>query len=153
MHILALSLLALTASQGKDAVELDDVPPEVIATAVSHAAGLTFTEAERETRNGVVYFDLEGTDSTGAEWELDIMQTEDGWQVVEVQRDIDMADVPADVQASLKDNAADFAPVRIIESTQNDGQIVYEFFDADAGKREVLWDGETASFLEEEWEH
>ena len=153
MSILLASLSLFALNPDKADVELSDVPEAVIGVAKSVRPDVTFTEAERETRNGVIYYDLEGEDSAGHEWELDIMQTDDGWEVVEIQRDIDAKTAPAPVLAALKEMAPDFAVTRTIESTQTDGRIVYEFFDADGGKREVLWDGEAAEFLEEEWEH
>jgi hypothetical protein len=50
-----------------------------------------------------------------------------------------------------------WAPVRIIESDQNDGVVIYEFFGADAAgddiKVEVKWEHRRAEVLQDEWLH
>ena len=53
-------------------------------------------------------------------------QTGETWTVVEVQRDIAWAEAPA----SVRQAAGQVEPVRVIESRQTDGAIVYELFAA-----------------------
>ncbi|WOI52402.1 hypothetical protein [Parvularcula sp. LCG005] len=142
-----------TPGVSKDSVDISDVPPAVMETATAFRDDINFSEAERETRNGVIYYDLEGLGADGQEWELDIMQDGDSWAVVEMQRDIAESELPPAVMTALRENAPDFVTARIIESTQTDRRIVFEFFDADSHKHEVLWDGAEASYLTEEWVH
>lgn len=138
-------------------VAIDDVPPAVLKAARDRRPDLQFTAAEKELRNGRVYFDVEGTDETGAEIELDIMQDGEAWTVVEIQRDIALEAAPEPVRKALARNAPGVAPDRVIESDQGDGVIIYEFFDRAANgeesKYEVKFDSETAVFLTEEWAH
>ena len=65
-------------------------------------------------------------------------ETPQGWQVVEIQRDIAWATAPA----ALRTAAGAAKPVRVIESKQTDGAIVYELF-AEGQLRdpaiEVMW--------------
>jgi hypothetical protein len=138
-------------------VPISDVPPEVLAVARAKRPALTFTEAEKEIRGGRQYFDLEGHDDAGNEIELDMMLGDTGWVVVEIQRDLTWDMVPEQVQEKLHANVPGVTPARIIESDQDNGTIVYEFFTRDkAGKEskyEVSLTGEEAMFLKEEWKH
>ncbi len=138
-------------------VSIEDVPPAVLEAAHAMRPDITFTEAEREIRNGVVYYDVGGVDANGNEIELDIMQDGEGWRVVEIQRDIVLEEAPEAVVAAFRENAPGVEPARIIESDQTDGVIIYEFFavsdNGDEKKYEVKYDGESAEFLTEEWVH
>ncbi len=141
----------------KTDIDIADVPDGVLEVARAARPDIDFTDAEREVRNGVVYFDVEGEDPQGREIELDIMQDEETWRVVEVQRDISMAAVPDAVRDALFENAPGIEPARIIESDQTDGVIIYEFFvvreDGAEEKHEVKFDGARAEYLDEEWAH
>ncbi|WP_417450405.1 hypothetical protein [Kordiimonas sp.] len=142
----------------KVSVPVADIPPAVLMAAKAKRPGLTFTEAESETKGGHHYYDLEGHDNAGREIELDLMLGEDGqWQVVEIQRDVLWQIVPALVQEELMANAPGVKPARIIESDQDNGTIIYEFYTRDANgveaKYEVALKGEEATFLREEWQH
>lgn len=145
-------------SSGKEEVPLADVPAEVLAVARTAQPGFTPEEAERETRDGRLYYDIEGRLPDGSEVEFDIMADGDGWRVVETQRDIAFGDVPEPArQAALARNPR-LAPVRVIESVQTDGVIIYELYESAPGedperKTEVRWDGRAASVLEQEWVH
>ncbi len=149
-----LNVVADVDASGKEGVDLADVPADVMAVASAAGPGVEFREAEYETRNGKGYWDIEGEGPNG-EIEFDITQVDGRWAVVETQRDIDSALVPADVAAALAESAGAFTPGRIIESIQADGLVIYEFFGADDAtvKHEVSWDGETATWLEDEWKH
>lgn len=151
---LAHNVNADVDASGKEGVGLADVPADVMAVATAAGPGVTFNEAEFETRNGKAYWDIEGEGPNG-EIEFDITQVDGQWAVVETQRDISTTDVPSAVAAALAEAAGDFEPVRIIESIQSDGLVIYEFFGAgDASvKHEVSWDGELAEHLDEEWAH
>jgi predicted small lipoprotein YifL len=112
-----------------EAVEAANVPPEVVAVALATLPGFTITEAERKERDGRIYYDVEGVRADGAEAELDMLQTANGWQVVEIQRDIAWADAPANVRTMAAGAPNAFEPVRVIESTQTeDGAVIYELF-------------------------
>ncbi|WP_262692161.1 hypothetical protein [Kordiimonas aestuarii] len=169
---IALALLALTPVTHADdharevgkslnhkmEVPIAEVPAAVLAAATAKRPALKFTEAEKEMRGGRQYFDLEGHDDTGNEIELDMMLDDDGqWQVVEIQRDVLWEIVPALVQEELLGHVPGVKPARIIESDQDNGTIIYEFYTRDANgieaKYEVSLTGEEATFLKEEWQH
>jgi hypothetical protein len=106
-----------------------DVPAEVAAVVQSALPGFRVEAAERKERDGRVYYDVEGVRPDGAEAELDLLQTADGWRVVEIQRDIAWAEAPAAVRDAVATAPAGFLPVRVIESAQTeDGAVIYELF-------------------------
>jgi hypothetical protein len=105
-----------------------DVPPAVQAAVQAARPGFVIEEAELKEREGRRYYDVEGA-LNGAELELDLLETPQGWTVVEIQRDLPWAEVPQSVHTATNAARADFTPVRIIESTQSgDGAVIYELF-------------------------
>lgn len=142
----------------KSEVEIAEVPAEVLAAAKAVRSGFTAKEAERETRDGRRYFDIEGTLADGSEIEFDIMETDGRWSVVETQRDIALGGAPSPVRDAVTAKDPAFKPGRVIESTQRDGLVIYELFgpqgaDPQGRKVEVRWDGTKAAILTEEWAH
>jgi hypothetical protein len=141
----------------KSDVDIADLPPAVLDAAHAVRPNIEFTEAEKEVRNGVTYYDVGGLDESGEEIELDIMQDGDGWRVVEVQRDISFNETPEPAKAALLAKAPGISPARIIESDQTDGVIIYEFYTRNAdgaeAKYEVKLENGEAEFLTEEWVH
>ncbi|HET9231032.1 MAG TPA: hypothetical protein VFO00_07070 [Vitreimonas sp.] len=139
-HVLAFALgLAACAPaepptkvEAPDSVEdiaAQDVPAEVAAAVQAALPNFRMVEAERKERDGRVYYDVEGMRPDGAEAELDLLQTPDGWRVVEIQRDIAWADAPATVRDAVATAPTGFLPVRVIESAQTeDGAVIYELF-------------------------
>lgn len=141
------------APDALEAVAAADVPADVAAAAQAALPGFTITEAERKERDGRVYYDVEGTRADGAEAELDMLQTPEGWRVVEIQRDIAWADAPAPVRTAAEAAPGAFTPVRVIESTQaEDGAVIYELFAEgrpEAPSREVRLAGGVATIMTE----
>lgn len=144
-------------ASGKEAVNLDAVPPEVLAAAMASQPELNLSEAEYETRDGNEYYDVGGTLPDGSELELDITRIDGVWTVVETQRDIEFDSAPAAVANSLHSKVPGWSPDRIIESDQGNGVIIYEFFgkaaDGQETKLEVKYEGGQAELLVDEWVH
>ena len=141
------------ATSGKTAVALADVPAPVLAAARAARPGFVPAEAESERREGRLYFDIEGRLPDGSEIEFDIMAQGGAWRVVETQRDIAFAEAPDAVRAAARARDPALAPVRVIESVQADGLVIYELYAAQDRKIEVKWDGRTAEVLAREWVH
>ncbi|WDI30080.1 hypothetical protein PUV54_08930 [Hyphococcus flavus] len=141
----------------KSEVTIDDLPSNVLAVAQATRPNVTFTEAEKEIRNGKTYYDVGGVDENNLEIELDIMEDGASWRVVEIQRDISFVKTPESVRTVLLEYAPGISPDRIIESDQTDGVIIYEFFTrsetGEETKHEVKLENGLAEFLEQEWEH
>lgn len=141
---------------GVAAVSAAELPSEVVAAATAAIPGLKIESAERKERNGRVYYDVEGTRPDGSEVELDLLNDVGEYKVVEIQRDIAWADAPAAARTAAAASPKAFEPVRVIESTQTDGSVVYELFAEGAPSRPALevrmTDGK-AEVLQEEWMH
>ena len=142
---------------GKEATGVEAVPAEVLQAARDARPELRIESAEHEVRNGQEYYDIAGKMPDGSELELDMTTVDGGWAVVEIQRDVSMADIPDGARRALSDANPDWAPTRIIESDQGDGVIIYEFFGPGAAaaetKVEVKWQNGAAEVLRDEWVH
>lgn len=144
----AKSVLADGPAAAISEVAAADLPPGVRDAVLARVPGMTIAEAERKERGGQVFYDVEGTRPDGSPVELDLIEEAGAYRVVEMQRDIAWADAPAPVRAAAGAAADAFTPARVIESTQEDGMIVYELFApgrADEPAAEVNWqDGKAA---------
>jgi hypothetical protein len=145
------------ATTGKEATALSEVPDDVLRAARSVRPELEIGASEYEMRDGREYYDLAGILPDGTELELDMTRVDGRWTVVEVQRDLPLADVPGPVQQALAGNRPGWTPGRIIESDQGDGVVIYEFFGPGTGgeetKVEVKWQAGAAEVLRDEWLH
>lgn len=125
-----------------------DLPKAVRNAVLAKVPGMTIAEAERKERGGMTFYDVEGTRADGSAVELDLIEEAGAYKVVEMQRDIAWADAPAAVKAVAGAAPDAFVPARVIESTQNDGTIVYELFapgKTDEPAAEIDWkDGKAA---------
>lgn len=162
--ILATGVIALAAcDRAPDAPETRitetaaaDIPAEVRAAVLAARPDMVIAEAELKEREGRRYYDVEGS-SDGGEIELDLLQTPQGWQVVEIQRDIHWTDAPAEVRQAAARARLGFQPVRVIESAQADGTaVIYELFaegqPATPALEVRVKDG-AAEVLKEAWPH
>jgi hypothetical protein len=153
--------LAACATPTPAGVEITDLsaaelPADVHALAQSAAAGFVASEAQRKVRDGRTYYDVEGELPDGNEIEFDILMTAAGPEIVEIQRDLPWADVPASVRTAAEAAVPDLVPARIIESRQTDGAVIYELFAPGAPADpaiEVSFVGDVAKVLEERWPH
>jgi hypothetical protein len=150
MRTTLLAVLLLAACAPKPAA--DAVPPDVAAAVKAASPQMKIAEAELKEREGRRYYDVEGTLPDGSEIELDMLETPQGWKVVEIQRDVAWTTAPAPVIAA----AGAAQPVRVIESRQTDGSIVYELFaqgKPETPSLEVMWKDGQAKVLTQTWPH
>ncbi len=134
--------------------KVDDIPDAVRSAALAEIPGMVISEAERKERDGMVFYDVEGTRPDGSEVELDMLEEDGTYVVVEVQRDLAWADVPENARAAAPSGL--FTPVRVIESLQQDGTVIYELFQ-DGNPKEpsaeiAVKDGK-AKMLTERWKY
>lgn len=125
-----------------DSVAAADLPAGVRDAALARIPGMKIAETERKERGGKIFYDVEGTRPDGSPVELDLIEEAGTYRVVEMQRDIAWADAPAPVRAAADAAADAFTPARVIESTQEDGTVVYELFapgKTDEPAAEVNW--------------
>jgi len=151
-RILAAIAFAAVATSAAGA----EVPADVAASVRAAMPQMKITEAELKEREGRRYYDVEGVLPDGSEIELDLLQTPQGWQVVEIQRDIAWTTAPASVRDAAQPAWNGPAPTRVIESKQTDGSIVYELFAPGRPQTpalEVMLKDGKASVLKEVWPH
>jgi hypothetical protein len=138
-------------------VAAGDLPPAVVAMVTAAAPGLKIKEAELKVREDRRYYDVEGVLPDGAEIEFDLLEAGGTWKIVETQRDIAWAATPQPVRDAAVKAVPKIAPVRVIESTQDDGVVIYELFAEGQPKTpslEVSWKkGAAAKVLTETWPH
>ena len=138
-------------------VSAGDIPPEVAAVAIAAQPGLRISEAELKEREGRRYYDVEGTLADGREIELDMLERDGRWVVVEIQRDLPWASVPAPVRSAAQPRWRGADPVRVIESRQAEGgEVIYELFAAGQPATpalEVMVKDGQVSVLKEVWPH
>lgn len=137
-------------------VAVADLPPDLMALVASAVPGIKVEGAERKEREGRVYYDVEGQRADGTEVELDVLQDAGGYSIVEIQRDIQWSEAPEFVRSVAAASEKAFEPVRVIESKQTDGSVIYELFAEGAPAKPTLEvravDGK-AEVLKEEWMH
>lgn len=99
--------------------------------AVALAAAPDVTIVSGELNAGGDQYEVTGTLPNGDEIEIDMVQSNGAWTVVEIQRDVAWSSVPEQARAMVTAAPDSFEPVRVIESTQAiDGAVVYELFRA-----------------------
>lgn len=139
------SLLAACASTSSGDVVITEIAPDALPASVADAIaaerdGFTVEEVLRKVRDGRTYYDVEGELSDGSELEFDVLMGKDGSaEIVEIQRDLEWETVPAEAQAIVLEASAGQKPVRIIESVQTDGSVIYEFF-AEGQPSDPAWE-------------
>lgn len=141
----------------KEALALSDIPAQAFAEVKAIEAKFIPKEVEKEYKNGNEYLDLEG-EVNGQEIEFDMLKTDAGWKVVEIQRDITWEQLPKPVASELKAKAASVKPKRIIESKQYGKNLtVFELYSVDEkgkeSKLEVKLQNGIATILDKEWTH
>lgn len=137
-------------------IEVSELPAELLSIVTNAVPGIQLEGAERKERDGRVYYDVAGKRVDGSEVELDLLQEGEGFRIVEIQRDIPWSQAPQAAREAAAKVANAFEPVRVIESKQTDGSIIYELFAAGAPEKpslEVRMIDGKAEVLEEEWIH
>ena len=142
----------------KEEISIDSIPQGVLDAVKSLAPNMTINEAEKEFKNGENYIDVEGELENGNEIEFDLLKKGDTWQIVEIQRDLTIDQLPENVVSALRTDSPSFEAKRIIESVQHGEEItVYEFYGVnDEGqeiRKEVKLEAGNAEVLEKEWAH
>ncbi|MDR7229249.1 hypothetical protein J2X45_000312 [Caulobacter sp. BE264] len=155
--ISALAFVVAPAVETKiTPVAAKDLPAAVVAVVRAAAPGMTIKEAELKERENRRYFDVEGVMPDGSEIEFDLLEKDGVWAIVETQRDIAWSDAPKIVRDVAAASGKAITPVRVIESKQNDGVVIYELFAAGKPKdpsMEVSFKDGQAKVLTEVWPH
>ena len=141
------ALLNVTLASANTTIALEDVPENVMETAINTAPGVTFERVSIESENGVSIYEFEATDHAGRHLEIDI--TEDG-ELEEIEMEHDFDDIPAAVAATLDKTVPGFEPDYVEFSVRQNAPIyVYEFDGSYEGRPvdiEIAEDGELLLF-------
>ena len=99
--LIACSAADAPSSQTDDVTEiaLADVPADVTKVVMAQSPDFKMAEVLKKRRDGRIYYDVEGELPNGDEIEFDVLMTESGPKVVEIQRDILWGATPAPVRA------------------------------------------------------
>ena len=129
MHKHAFATAALLAATGspalaQDTVSMDEVPPEARAAAQAAAPGTSFDSVGLDLDGGRAAYEFAGTGEDGKAIEVDVLV--DG-RVLEIEREIDMSEVPEAVRTLLDRYASGMQPEMIEESTHANFEVWYEF--------------------------
>ena len=129
MHKHAFATAALLAATGspalaQDTVSMDEVPPEARAAAQAAAPGTSFDSVGLDLDGGRAAYEFAGTGEDGKAIEVDVLA--DG-RVLEIEREIDMSEVPEAVRTLLDRYASGMQPEMIEESTHANFEVWYEF--------------------------
>ena len=137
-------------------IAAEDLPASVSMVIAAERPDFAVTEVLKKVRGTRVYYDVEGDLPDGSEIEFDVLMDGDAAQIVEIQRDLDWANVPTEVRTKALAASEGAIPVRTIESTQTDGAVIYEFFAANKPKDpayEVRVHQGAVELLSERWIH
>ena len=154
-------LMASASAQTSETVAITEVAPEelpssVLAIIAIERPSFIAEEVLKKVRDGRIYYDVEGETSDGAEVEFDILMSDEGAEIVEIQRDLAWDSLDPEVQALTLGASDGAVPVRIIESVQTDGAVIYEFF-AEGQPADPSWEVRVragqAELLAERWIH
>lgn len=141
------ALFSVTLASANTTIALEDVPDNVMETAINTAPGVTFERVSIESENGVSIYEFEATDHAGRHIEIDI--TEDG-ELEEIEMEHDFDDIPAAVAATLEETVLGFEPDYVEFSVRQNAPIyVYEFDGSYEGRPvdiEIAEDGELLLF-------
>ena len=88
------------------------VPAEIAAASSVAATGIAITSGEPDADGNE--YEVTGTMPNGDEIELDLVQSNGAWTVMEIQRDVAWSSVPDPVRASERASPISFEPVRVI---------------------------------------
>ena len=113
-----------TAAQAQDEMSMDEAPAEARAAARAAAPGMSFDSVGLDLDGGQATYEFAGKNADGMTVEVDVLA--DG-QVLEIERQIDMSEVPSAVKTLLDRYAAGMQPEMIEESTHANFEIWYEF--------------------------
>lgn len=159
--IAAATLVLVACATPGEGVVISEIEPSALPASVTMAiaaerAGFTTEEVLKKVRDGRTYYDVEGELADGSELEFDVLVEGDTARIVEIQRDLAWDGLPEAVRKVGLEASGGAIPVRIIESVQTDGAVIYELFaegqPADPA-HEIFVRGGNVTLLAERWVH
>ncbi len=124
--VLLLASPAFAQDEGE--MSMSDVPPEAHAGAMAAMPGVEFQEVQLDLDGGQATYEL-SAQMDGKNVEVDVLST---GEVIEVEREISMEEVPQAVQDALNKHLSGFQPETIEHSTRTNLATMYEFEGTDS---------------------
>ena len=119
----------LSACSQESEVSISSVSEDVSAVVSAAVPEISIMGGELNASGN--QYEVPGTLPNGDEIEIDMVQANGDWTIIEIQRDVEWSAVPQLVRSTVAGVPDSFEPVRVIESTQAaDGSGVYEMFRA-----------------------
>ena len=121
--------LVLSACYQEPEVSTSSVGGDISAMVSAAVPGISIIGGELNISGD--QYEVTGTLPNGDEIEIDMVQANEAWIIIEIQRDVEWSTLPQLVRATVANVPDSFEPVRVIESIQAaDGSVVYELFRA-----------------------
>lgn len=127
----ALALAAPAFAQEEQTMTMEQVPAAAMEAAKARAGSMEFTAVAMDDDEGTDTYELSGKMANGLNMEVDVLA--DG-TIEEVEEQIEMGDVPAEVKATLDKELSGFTPTMAEKSTRTDDSVIYEFEGPHDGK-------------------
>lgn len=140
-------------------IPLNEVPQNISDVVSAMSPDFEMAEVVKKRRDGRTYFDVEGELPNGDEIEFDVLMTNAGPKIVEIQRDIAWTTVPVSARNIVDAANTDKQKItRVIESKQaGTDMIIYEIFvEGHPSKPRFeasISGGAPAKLLETPWKH
>lgn len=143
----SVALLSVSLASANTDIALEDVPENILDTAIRTAPGVTFDRVSIEEENGILIYEFEAKDHDGRHIEIDV--TEDG-ELEEIEMEFDFDALPEAVAATLNETVPGFVPDYVEFSVRQTAPVyVYEFDGSYEGRPvdiEIAEDGELLIF-------
>ena len=122
MILIAGLLFAVLASSQEKKIKRSDLPPAVEKTVAAQSAGATVKGFSKENEKGQTYYEAEMIVNGHTK---DILIDTNG-AIVEVEEEVAMDALPAEVKAGLQAKAGDGKLVKVETITKKDKLVAYE---------------------------
>jgi len=142
--VVILSATSAVAEEKK--IKRSDLPPAVEKTVAAQSAGATVKGFSKENENGQTYYEAEMVINGHSK---DILIDANG-AIVEVEEEVAMDSLPADVKAGLQAKAGEGKLVKVETITKKDKLVAYEAQVAKGGKKSEVQVGPDGKPLDHE---
>ena len=144
--LIAGLLFAVLASSQEKKIKRSDLPPAVEKTVAAQSAGATVKGISKENEKGQTYYEAEMIVNGHTK---DILIDTNG-AIVEVEEEVAMDALPAEVKAGLQARAGDGKLVKVETLTKQDKLVAYEAQVTRGGKKSEVQVGPDGKPLDHE---
>ena len=143
---IVLASLCAAARASEKRISKDALPPAVQKTAAAQSTGATVTGYSQDREDGKLEYEVE---MTVADHSKDVTIAPDG-QLLEIEEQVQLAALPADVQAGLHKKAGHGSITKVESLTKHGALVAYEAQVRNGAKRFEVQVGPQGQTLEHE---